>query len=169
MAARSVDSECKSCVMEPRKYNRCWSLRHRFSGGNIMSLYLGLVNIVWPGSENRANAQWGSQGTWEIPLSPLNESGRNKPVEQVPGLWMVLSGIHGTKHQRAGVVPTGKGNGAIGMDTGSLSPFIVPLKAGKLHPKEPVSREGRGRVTEPFLRNTEVHRDRWTCQRNRNG
>lgn len=62
-----------------------------------MSLYLGLVNIVRPGSENKANAQWGSQGTWEIPLSPLNESGRNKPVEQVPGLWMVLSGIHGNE------------------------------------------------------------------------
>ena len=27
----------------------------------------------------------------------LNESGRNKPVEQVPGLWMVLFGIHGNE------------------------------------------------------------------------
>jgi len=59
----------------------------------------------------------------------------------------------------AGVVPIGEGNGVVGKEAGSLSPFIIPLKAGKPIPGEPVSREGRGRVTEPLVRNTEVHRD----------
>ena len=46
------------------------------------------------------------------------------------------------------------------MDAGSLSPFIVPVKAGKPIPRKPVSREGRGRVTDPLRGNTEVLRDR---------
>jgi hypothetical protein len=46
------------------------------------------------------------------------------------------------------------------MDAGSLNPFIVPLKAGKPNPRKPVSREGRGRVTELLVGNTEVPRDR---------
>jgi len=58
---------------------------------------MGLVNAIRPGSESRANAHWGSQGTWEIPLSPLKESGRDKPVEQVPGLWMLHAGVHGSE------------------------------------------------------------------------
>ena len=39
MAARSVDSECKSRVIEPRKNDRCGSLRSQNSGGNIGALY----------------------------------------------------------------------------------------------------------------------------------
>lgn len=46
-----------------------------------------------------------------------------------------------------------------GRRRGVLAPSYYRLKAGKPIPGEPVSREGRGRVTEPLLRNTEVHRD----------
>ena len=51
-------------------------------------------------------------------------------------------------------------HGSVRGASGNGRPYRDPLKAGKLHPKKPVSREGRGRVTEPLLRNTEVHRDR---------
>ena len=38
MAARSVDSECKSRVIEPRNHSSCGSLRGSRSGGNTVSL-----------------------------------------------------------------------------------------------------------------------------------
>jgi hypothetical protein len=40
------------------------------------------------------------------------------------------------KPQSAGAVPSREGNGACGMDTGSLSPFIVPRESRETEPKE---------------------------------
>jgi len=45
MAARSVDSEGKSRVIEPRKNECCGSLRRQISGGNIGAPYrLGVTD-----------------------------------------------------------------------------------------------------------------------------
>ena len=41
--------------------------------GATLTHRIGLVGSILPGSESRANAQWGSLGTWEIPsISALN-------------------------------------------------------------------------------------------------
>ena len=62
--------------------------------GAISTHCTGLVGPILPGSESRAHAQWGSLGTWEIPLiSALNrrqgQSGLTSP-RLVDG----ASGIH---------------------------------------------------------------------------
>jgi hypothetical protein len=41
-----------------------------------------------------------------------------------------------------------------------LAPSWYRWKVGKPNPRKPASREGRGRVTEPLVGNTEVRRDR---------
>jgi group II intron reverse transcriptase/maturase len=67
----------------------------------------------------------------------------------------------GAKHQvLRDVVLCGEGNRASRKDVGSRSPFIVPIESRVTYPREPVSREGRDRFMEPFLRNMEVLSDR---------
>jgi hypothetical protein len=63
------------------------------AAGAIPTHRTGLVRPVLPGSKSRANAHWGSLGTWEIPLiSAPNRrqgpSGRPSPrlVDGAPGI-----------------------------------------------------------------------------------
>ena len=73
MAARSVDSECKSRVIEPRKKVEVAGAFAVGAAGATSTHCIGLVGTILPGSESRANAHQGSLGTWEIPLiSALN-------------------------------------------------------------------------------------------------
>ena len=74
--------------------------------GAISVHSIGLVESILPGSERRANAYW-----WMGPLA----STRAKP-------------------QGAGAVPPREGNGACGMDAGSLSLFIVPRESRETSP-----------------------------------
>ena len=55
--------------------------------GAISIHFKGLVDAILPGSESRANAHWGSLGTWEIPSISAPIAGRDNPADQVPGSW----------------------------------------------------------------------------------
>jgi hypothetical protein len=62
--------------------------------GATSTHHTGLVRPILPGSQSRANAPWGSPGTWEIPsISALNR--RQGPSGLTsPGLVDGASGIH---------------------------------------------------------------------------
>ena len=77
-----------------------------------------------PGRGLRAGQRHGGghQGTWEIPKPPAEEAGTG-----------------------------GEGNGAEGKGEGSLSPLIVPMKAGEPDPRDPGSREGEDRGHGPVV------------------
>ena len=55
--------------------------------GAISVHSIGLVESILPGSESRANAYWGSLGTWEIPSISAPIAGWDPPADQVPALW----------------------------------------------------------------------------------
>jgi len=67
MAARSVDSECRSRVIEPRNKAKSQGAFVVVGTGATSTHCTGLVESILPGSESRANAHRGSLGTWEIP------------------------------------------------------------------------------------------------------
>ena len=122
---------------------------------------MGLVGAILPGSESRAHAHRGSLGTWEIPLiSAPNRrqgpSGRPSPrlVEGAPGIDENETPECKERYRHA------KETERAGWRREVFVPSSYWLKAGKPHPRKPVSREGRDRVTEPFMGNTEVRRDR---------
>jgi len=102
--------------------------------GAISIHFKGLVGAILPGSESRANAHWGSLGTWEIPSISAPIAGRDNPADQVPGSWRGPLASTRAKPQSAGAVPSRDGNRACGMDAGSLSPFIVPLESRETSP-----------------------------------
>ena len=55
--------------------------------GAISVHSIGLVESILPGSESRANAYWGSLGTWELPSISAPIAGWDSPADQVPGSW----------------------------------------------------------------------------------
>jgi hypothetical protein len=55
--------------------------------GAISVHSMGLVESILPGSESRANAYWGSLGTWELPSISAPIAGWDPPADQVPGSW----------------------------------------------------------------------------------
>ena len=70
-------------------------------------------------------------------FSTLKFAGMGKPADQVPGLWMGPSGIHGSETPEwRGVVPSSEGDEAYGKEAGSLSPFIVPIESRETYPGE---------------------------------
>jgi len=98
---------------------------------------IGLVGTILPGSESRAYAHGGSLGTWEIPLisAPQSPAGTIRPDKSQArgrGLWHPRE----RKTRAQGAVPPREGNGACGMDAGSLSPFIVPMESRETDPEE---------------------------------
>ena len=69
MAARSVNSEHQSPVIEPRKSPQRRCLRFPLDGGRTDTPQrLGVEDR--PGSENRAKMHWGSLGTCENRIRP---------------------------------------------------------------------------------------------------
>jgi hypothetical protein len=62
--------------------------------GAISTHFTGLVGPILSGSESRANAHWGSLGTWEIPSisAPNRRSGQSGRPS--PRLVDGASGIH---------------------------------------------------------------------------
>ena len=55
--------------------------------GAISVHSIGLVESILPGSESRANAYWGSIGTWELPSISAPIAGWDPPADPVPGSW----------------------------------------------------------------------------------
>src|SRR5688572_33152031 len=62
MAARSVDSECKSRVIEPRNKAKSQGAFVVIGPGAMSIHCIGLVESILPGSKSRANAHRGSLG-----------------------------------------------------------------------------------------------------------
>jgi hypothetical protein len=77
MAARSVDSECKSRVIEPRNKAKSQGAFVVIGPGAMSTHCIGLVESILPGSKSRANAHRGSLGTWEIPSISAPIAGRD--------------------------------------------------------------------------------------------
>ena len=69
---RSVDSETKCRVIEPRNSQLWRASAVRVSGGHVESVdkWSHFADSVSPGSESKANGHEGSPGTWEILAVP---------------------------------------------------------------------------------------------------
>ena len=93
MAARSVDSECKSRVIEPRNKVVAGAFAVEQAGATSTHCS-GWVRTVLPGSESRAYAHWGSLGTWEIPLISAPNRRQGQSGRPSPRLVDGASGIH---------------------------------------------------------------------------
>ncbi len=62
--------------------------------GAISTHYTGFVGSILPGSESRANAHWGSLGTWEIPSISALHRRQGQSGRPSPRLADEASGIH---------------------------------------------------------------------------
>ena len=102
-AARSVCSEYRSLVIEPRKFDNRWGLPDRVRGDSIARAAKAMARVTRPGSETVAEVYGGIPGTCEgLPL-PVDKQSRNgmKPSEQRPGLREVFPSLAATKHRKA--------------------------------------------------------------------
>jgi hypothetical protein len=102
-AARSVCSEYRSRVIEPRKFDNRWGLPDRVRGDSIARAAKAMARVTRPGSESVAEVYGGIPGTCEgLPL-PVDKQSRNgmKPSEQRPGLREVFPSLAATKHRKA--------------------------------------------------------------------
>jgi hypothetical protein len=136
MAARSVDSECKSRVIEPRNTSRRRSLRLHGAGGNIGPPY-GLGEADPAGVQEQGKCILGFPRNLGDPVDlrshlPAGTLRLTKSQARGRGLWHPRE-----RNPRAqGAVPQREGNGAYGMDAGSLSLFIVPTESRETEPEE---------------------------------
>ncbi len=102
-AARSVCSEYRSRVIEPRKFDNRWGLPDRVRGDSIARAAKAMARVTRPGSETVAEVYGGIPGTCEgLPL-PVDKQSRNgmKPSDQRPGLREVFPSLAATKHWKA--------------------------------------------------------------------
>ena len=136
-AARSVDSECRSRVIEPRKVicrGSPWreNVRGQHRGAETRRGAEGR-----PGSENRAKAYRGSLGTWERTVVPWDHrpewgaTGYQRPGTGTAD-WPVLASerdqsTQGHRGQR-------RTSGASGGQRGRLSRLIVPQQSRRRSP-----------------------------------
>ena len=86
-AARSVCSEYRSRIIEPRNFDNRWGLPDRVRGDSIAQAAMAMARVTRPGSESLAKVYGGIPGTCEgLPL-PVDKQSRNgmKPSDQRPG------------------------------------------------------------------------------------
>ena len=136
-AARSVDSECQSRVIESRKPTSRWSPRRCHVRGQHRSAAQRQGAEVRPGSESGAKAQRGSLGTWERTVVPWDHRPEwGATGDQRPGVgtadWPVLASesaqsTQGHRGQRWT-------SGAAGGNRGRLSRLIVPQQSRRRSP-----------------------------------
>jgi RNA-directed DNA polymerase len=166
MAARSVDSECKSRVIEPRKNDRSGSLCSQTIGGS--TVISNRPDMTVPaGSESRADAHRDSLETWESRLSPwLNAGIQGLPAKQCALAVMLRfpSSPSRKRTTRTRKKPWYRSASDKRSTTrravGSLSILIVPFESRETDPREPVSREGGCRAMESLMGNTERAQER---------
>jgi len=168
MAARSVNSQCRSRVIEHRNNDNVGAFVVRLAGAAPERREEPGAEVR-PGSKSTARAHWGSQGTWETRKRPWGQTPEwMRPAQQHPGLAVADNPAAGSER---GKPPQGirrnVTNGVAGEAQGSLSGLIVPQKTrrtagtrsrgvGKGHAR---LRNRRGE-TWPILS------DRRPCQRN---
>jgi len=154
MPARSVDSELQSLVIEPRKFIDRRSLRVSNSGdhaGALKESHCGDWSgaNVCPGSESMAEQYWGLPGRWEsLPfpwsaITGLDETGLTTSLPLAPTLPRFRR-----KYAGSSKVSHGEGDRATETNEGSLSLCIVAMENRGTYPKDPVSSEGGGRITD---------------------
>jgi hypothetical protein len=110
MAARSVDSECKSRVIEPRNKAKSQGAFVVIGPGAMSTHYIGLVESILPGSKSRAYAHRGSLGTWEIPSISAPIAGRDIRLTKSQARGRGPLAFTRAKPQSAGAVPSRDGN-----------------------------------------------------------
>src|SRR6266571_1015225 len=127
MAARSVNSQCRSRVIEPRNNEIAGAFVVRTAGAAPeRRLWPGAE--VRPGSESTARAQWGSLGTWET---------RPRAWEEIPERMHRFNNIQAWQRQacplsgakeRSQLKETRRNvtNGVPIKGGGSLSDLVVP-------------------------------------------
>ena len=166
---RSVDSEIKRCVIEPRNipYRREPSSLSD-AGAEPGISYTWTHRRAWShrGRRNRANDHQGSPGTWETLPSPSSMPAGDpayqlqadpRPTSEADG------DERGTKrwYRQAKETKCGETGGK------ESERLVVPLSQGN-HPRDPG--EGRGRRLMNRWRETcRVRRDPNSCPRNNNG
>ena len=131
-AARSVWSECESCMTESRNFVDCQGLPVRVRGDNIARNDLTMDRATRPGSASRADTYWGILGTCEgLPLLGLNYRNGIKPVEQFPGhhktllSWGVAKKMKRPRYDH----PSLRQGGLDGEIVGRLSRLIVAFES----------------------------------------
>ena len=129
MAARSVNSQCRSRVIEHRNNDNVGAFVVRTAGAAPERREEPGAEVR-PGSKSTARAHWGSQGTWETRKRPWGQTPEwMRPAQQHPGL--AVAGNPAARSER-GEPPQGirrnATNGAFGEAQGSLSGLIVPQK-----------------------------------------
>jgi hypothetical protein len=153
MAASSVCSEHKSCVIEPRNI---------LIAGAFVFMSTGAAPerqrpraTVRPGSKSRADVHEGSLGTWESLRSPLRLR-QTKDDTGTPTSWHPRDSLAAGVSERAKheEVSRAERNEAGETGQGSRSVFIVAPESRETDPRKPVSSQGRRRFTDLSLGHT---------------
>ena len=131
MAARSVDSECRSRAMQPRNSGKCKGPSlYKWRGRRCTPERLGVSTPAGVGEQGRCTL--GFPGDVGDPATSITESRKGQtrlPSPRPAGGALRRLREENTKHREPEVVPPGEGNQACGMGTGSLSLFIVLMES----------------------------------------
>jgi len=149
MAASSVGSGHKSCVMEPRNMRIAGAFAF-MPAGAAPERPTRPGARVRPGSKSRADVRKGSLGTWDSLRTPLR-------IGQTKGDTGIPTSRHSRGRLAAGVSERAKHEGvsraerneARETDQSSRSVFIVAPESRETGPRKPVSSQGRRRFTDP--------------------
>lgn len=149
MAARSVWSERRSRVIEPRNNDCVGAFVVRLAG----AAWTRRNGLVWTSDRGlRAGQRRGGFSRnlgdpVDSSINPRTKDGTGLPTSRhrrhpcEPVVSEIRQGVEVTAARRKPSAAT--------WETGSLSPFIVPTESRRTDPLEPGSREGRGRVRKP--------------------
>lgn len=149
MAARSVDSELQSLVIEPRNL-QWWSLRVCNSGDNTKTpnsqqcAWSGVK--VRPGSKSRAKQYWGLLGRWESLLFPWTSTGRGESGSTTPKFSKLVLSSENNEQAGPTKVSLEEGDRVSEPSKGSLSISIVALENWGTNPRDPVSSQEGYRI-----------------------
>jgi hypothetical protein len=139
---RSVDSEIKGRVIEPRKLKTLGAFVVDISGGRVRRSYTWSrrTRLILPGSKNRDNDHQGFPGTWETRSSPptFSGSGPGIPTPRSPRPSVPAAG----SKQGARVVSPGDNEARREGRTG-VGASHISVEAGERALPDPVERRGR--------------------------
>jgi hypothetical protein len=159
MAARSVWSERRSRVIEPRNNDRVGAFVVRQAG----AAWTHRDGLVWTSDRGLRAGQrrGGFSGNLGDPvdssIDPRKKDGTGLPTSrhrQRPCKLEVSETMPGMLVRAGRRKPS-----AARWETGSLSPFIVPMENRRTGPLEPGSREGRGLGQETVVKEHESNKD----------
>jgi hypothetical protein len=154
MAASSVGSGHKSCVIEPRNMRIVGAFAFMPAGAAPERPTRPRARVR-PGSKSRADVRKGSLGTWESLRSPFRHSQKQgdtgTPTPRHPR-GSLAAGV--SERAKPEEVSSAERNEARETDQGSRSVFIVAFENRETGPRKPVSSQGGHRFTGLPLGNT---------------